>query len=87
MTAEELLLASLAELETPALDPAFAARVQKIARAELSRATAGEALPLRLLLSGAVVPVLLLTSAAVDGAVSVETAAKIFSEGSERGTD
>jgi hypothetical protein len=81
MSIEDDLLSSLAELESPEIDPEFAARVRRLAQAELARATTGETLPLRLILSGAVVPSLLVSAAAVHSAESTGTAARIFSDG------
>lgn len=86
MTGDDDLLASLADLETPALDPAFADRVRRLAHAELPSATTGETLPLRLLLSGAVVPTLLVSAGVVRSAETTEAAAKIFSA-DERGNE
>jgi hypothetical protein len=85
MSVEDDLLASLLEMETPAIDPAFADKVRRTARAELVPAAAGEVLPVRLLLSGAVVPALLVSAAVVHGAEWTGTAAKIFRADDQEG--
>ena len=80
-------LASLAEqLRTPALDAEFARRVQTIARAEFVADAAGLPRPaaLRFALSGAVVPTLLVSAAAVTVVDDVTVIAKIYAPSQEQ---
>jgi hypothetical protein len=78
MTMDDDLLATLVALDTPSLDSEVADRTLRMAHLELPKAGNAAGVPLRLLVSGALVPVLLVSAGAVRSAETLETAATIF---------
>jgi hypothetical protein len=88
MTKEEEALALFhADDGAPPLDPRFAARVQALARAALAPAAGGKGAParVRMALSGALVPALLMSAAVVRTTHTVEVMTKIYDRGREKG--
>jgi hypothetical protein len=79
---DELIAAALDGADAP-LDPAFAKRVHAIAKAELipPRSIADPLGQLRLALSGALVPALLVSAACARVVQTVEVAKTVFTEG------
>ena len=78
------LLAALDALPTEELPAELEKRVHALARSELAPVESRSAVPLRLALSGALVPSLLVSAAAVHTAETVQVASSIYAaEGEE----
>jgi hypothetical protein len=80
MNETDPLAAALSEVATPPLDQNFAARVRARAFAELAPAPSQAGLPVRLrvAVSGALVPALLVSAAVTRTAQTIQVAAKIY---------
>ncbi len=87
MSDNDPIAAALSALPSLPLDPDVASRVRGLARAELAPASSGDTVParLRLAVSGAIVPALLLSAAVTRTTETVQVAAKIYGHHDGRG--